>query len=243
MTAALPSYSSGTSWRPAARRDDRRQPGPHRRRGSPTARRWSTCPPAGAGPTPSSTPTSTRSPAACSRSGVAKGDRVGIWAPNCAEWALLQYATAKIGAILVNVNPAYRSHELAYVVNQSGMRLLVSAVAHKTLGLPRDGRAGPRRVPGAERRGLHRRAAAGTTLVGRRRRRRRRAAGRADGRARLRRPDQHPVHLRARPASPRAPRCPTTTSSTTATSSASCAATPSTTGSACRCPSTTASAW
>ncbi|MFF3670194.1 AMP-binding protein [Microtetraspora malaysiensis] len=64
--------------------------------------------------------------------GIAKGDRVGIWAPNCAEWVLVQYATAKIGAILVNVNPAYRSHELAYVVRQSGMRLLVSAVAYRS---------------------------------------------------------------------------------------------------------------
>jgi fatty-acyl-CoA synthase len=64
--------------------------------------------------------------------GIAKGDRVGIWSPNCAEWVLVQYATAKIGAILVNVNPAYRSHELAFVVNQSGMRLIVSAVSHKT---------------------------------------------------------------------------------------------------------------
>jgi fatty-acyl-CoA synthase len=64
--------------------------------------------------------------------GIEKGDRVGIWAPNCAEWVLLQYATAKVGAILVNVNPAYRSHELAYVVKQSGMRLLVSAVRHKS---------------------------------------------------------------------------------------------------------------
>jgi fatty-acyl-CoA synthase len=64
--------------------------------------------------------------------GIEKGDRVGIWAPNCAEWVLLQYATAKVGAILVNVNPSYRSHELAYVVNQSGLRLLVSAVSHKT---------------------------------------------------------------------------------------------------------------
>ncbi|WP_426565644.1 AMP-binding protein [Angustibacter sp. McL0619] len=64
--------------------------------------------------------------------GVRKGERVGIWSPNCAEWVLLQYATAKVGAILVNVNPAYRSHELAYVVNQSGLRLLVSAVQHKT---------------------------------------------------------------------------------------------------------------
>jgi fatty-acyl-CoA synthase len=64
--------------------------------------------------------------------GVAKGDRVGIWAPNCAEWVLVQYATAKIGAILVNVNPAYRTHELAYVVQQSGMSLLISAESFKT---------------------------------------------------------------------------------------------------------------
>ena len=64
--------------------------------------------------------------------GIEKGDRVGIWAPNCAEWVITQYATAKIGAILVNVNPSYRTHELAYVVKQSGMRLLVSAVSFKT---------------------------------------------------------------------------------------------------------------
>jgi fatty-acyl-CoA synthase len=63
--------------------------------------------------------------------GIAKGERVGIWAPNCAEWVLTQYATAKIGAILVNVNPAYRGYELDYVVRQSGMRLMVSAVAHR----------------------------------------------------------------------------------------------------------------
>ena len=64
--------------------------------------------------------------------GIAKGDRVGIWAPNCAEWTLVQYATAKIGAILVNVNPAYRTHELAYALNQSGLRLLFSATEFKT---------------------------------------------------------------------------------------------------------------
>ncbi|MGH3362719.1 MAG: AMP-binding protein [Nocardioides sp.] len=66
------------------------------------------------------------------RAGIEKGDRVGIWAPNCAEWTLIQYATAKVGAILVNVNPAYRTHELAYVLDQSGVRLLVSAEAFKT---------------------------------------------------------------------------------------------------------------
>ncbi len=59
--------------------------------------------------------------------GVARGDRVGIWAPNCAEWVLLQYGTAKMGAILVNINPAYRSHELGYVLRQAGISLLVSA--------------------------------------------------------------------------------------------------------------------
>ena len=64
--------------------------------------------------------------------GVAKGDRVGIWAPNCAEWTITQYATAAIGAILVNINPAYRTHELAYALNQSGVKLLISATEFKT---------------------------------------------------------------------------------------------------------------
>jgi fatty-acyl-CoA synthase len=64
--------------------------------------------------------------------GVAKGDRVGIWAPNCPEWTLVQYATAKIGAILVNINPAYRVHELQYVLNQAGVRTIVAATSFKT---------------------------------------------------------------------------------------------------------------
>ncbi len=64
--------------------------------------------------------------------GIAKGDRVGIWAPNCAEWVFTQYATAKIGAILVNINPAYRTSELEFVLNQSGARLLVAAQRLKT---------------------------------------------------------------------------------------------------------------
>jgi fatty-acyl-CoA synthase len=65
------------------------------------------------------------------RAGIKARDRVGIWAPNCAEWVLLQFATAKIGAILVNINPAYRSHELEFVLGQSGIRLLVSAESFK----------------------------------------------------------------------------------------------------------------
>jgi fatty-acyl-CoA synthase len=64
--------------------------------------------------------------------GIAKGDRVGIWAPNCAEWVFTQYATAKIGAILVNINPAYRTSELEFVLNQSGARLLIAAQRLKT---------------------------------------------------------------------------------------------------------------
>jgi fatty-acyl-CoA synthase len=64
--------------------------------------------------------------------GIGRGDRVGIWSPNCAEWALVQYATAKLGIILVNINPAYRSHELAYVLNQSGCRMLIAATSFKT---------------------------------------------------------------------------------------------------------------
>jgi fatty-acyl-CoA synthase len=64
--------------------------------------------------------------------GIAKGERVGIWAPNCAEWVLVQFATAKAGAILVNINPAYRTHELEYALRQSGVKLLVSARGFKT---------------------------------------------------------------------------------------------------------------
>ncbi|MBS4727954.1 AMP-binding protein [Mycobacterium sp. SM1] len=64
--------------------------------------------------------------------GITKGDRVGIWAPNCAEWTFTQYATAKIGAILVNINPAYRVHELEYVLNQAGVGLLIAAEKFKT---------------------------------------------------------------------------------------------------------------
>lgn len=65
-------------------------------------------------------------------SGVAKGDRVGIWAVNCAEWVLVQYATARIGAIMVNINPAYRTHEVEYVLKQAGISLLFASLRHKS---------------------------------------------------------------------------------------------------------------
>jgi fatty-acyl-CoA synthase len=64
--------------------------------------------------------------------GLRKGDRLGIWAPNCAEWVVVQFATAKLGVILVNVNPAYRTSELSYVLRQSGCKVLVSATKFKT---------------------------------------------------------------------------------------------------------------
>ena len=64
--------------------------------------------------------------------GVERGDRVGIWSPTCAEWTLLQFATARVGAILVNVNPAYRPSELAFALDHAGVRLLVTARQFKT---------------------------------------------------------------------------------------------------------------
>ena len=64
--------------------------------------------------------------------GVQVGDRLGIWAPNCAEWCITQFASAKIGAILVNINPAYRSSELEYALGQSACQWVICADAFKT---------------------------------------------------------------------------------------------------------------
>jgi fatty-acyl-CoA synthase len=64
--------------------------------------------------------------------GLERGDRLGIWSPNCAEWVLVQFATAKLGVILVNINPAYRTSELEYALRQSGCRALVAAQAFKS---------------------------------------------------------------------------------------------------------------
>ena len=64
--------------------------------------------------------------------GVTRGDRVGMWSPNCAEWTVTQFATAKVGAILVNINPAYRLHELEYALNQSEAKYLVTADSFKS---------------------------------------------------------------------------------------------------------------
>ncbi len=64
--------------------------------------------------------------------GIEQGDRVGIWSPTCVEWTLLQLGAARVGAILVNVNPAYRPAELAYALRHSGVRVLVTAPRFKT---------------------------------------------------------------------------------------------------------------
>jgi fatty-acyl-CoA synthase len=64
--------------------------------------------------------------------GVEKGQRIGIWAPNCAEWAIIQFATSKLGAILVNINPSYRLNEVEYALRQSGCSWLVIAPEFKT---------------------------------------------------------------------------------------------------------------
>jgi fatty-acyl-CoA synthase len=64
--------------------------------------------------------------------GLEKGDRIGLWAPNYAEWTLVQYATAEIGVILVNINPAYRTHELKYALEQSGCRWIIASPEFKT---------------------------------------------------------------------------------------------------------------
>ena len=66
--------------------------------------------------------------------GIHAGDRVGMWSPNFAEWTYVQYATAKIGAIQVNINPAYRVNELQYALDQSGCRLLVTRTEYLTSG-------------------------------------------------------------------------------------------------------------
>lgn len=80
--------------------------------------------------------------------GIAKGDRVGIWAPNCAEWTVTQFATARIGAVLVTINPAYRLSEVEYALNKVGCVGLVTAPSFKTsdyIGMLRE--LGPAKLP------------------------------------------------------------------------------------------------
>ena len=118
--------------RPPARPHHRRHVRPDRRRGSPTTRRSSPATRASATPTAQLRDEVDRCARALIALGVDKGQRVGIWAPNCAEWTITQFATAKIGAILVNINPSYRLNEVQYALNQSGCAWLVTAPRFKT---------------------------------------------------------------------------------------------------------------
>ncbi|MEV0341542.1 AMP-binding protein [Nocardia sp. NPDC050713] len=131
MNLALPSYASGTSDAPllgdtiGANLDRTAAAHPDREAlvDSPTGRRWTYRELVAAVDAIAS---------GLAARGLTKGDRVGIWAPNCAEWFLVQYATAKLGAILVNINPAYRTSELGYVLRQAGVRMLIAAPEFKT---------------------------------------------------------------------------------------------------------------
>ncbi len=173
--------------------------------------------------------------------GLEKGDRVGIWSPNNAEWVLVQYATAEVGVILVNINPAYRTHEVKYALEQSGCRLLISATDFKTSdyrGMIDEIRSD---LPGLERvvflatDDWHEFIAAGEGV------------GDDDLEA-ARRPSTATTRSTsstraARPGSRRARRSVTATSSTTASSSAKAAGTQKPIACASPCPSITASAW
>ena len=153
--------------------------------------------------------------------GVTKGDRVGMWAPNCPEWVLVQYATARIGAILVNINPAYRSHELSFVIGQSGMRTIVAVDEFKGSSYAEMIESSRADSPALVRRRADRHRRPGTRWW--------RPAARAiaarldDDRRRAVEPTTRSTSStrRGRPDSPRARRSRTTTSSTTAGSSAS----------------------
>ena len=173
--------------------------------------------------------------------GLAKGDRIGIWAPNCAEWTVTQYATAKLGAILVNINPSYRTHELSYVLRQAGIRMLVIAPSFKTSNYVAMTEAARHECPDLEEVFVigesswtdllaHADEVTDEALA--------QVAATLD--------ENDPINIQYTSGTTgfrRARRCRTATSSTTAISSARSAATPRRTGSASPCPSTTASGW
>jgi fatty-acyl-CoA synthase len=148
--------------------------------------------------------------------GLRRGNRVGIWAPNRHEWVVTQFATARIGLVLVNINPAYRTTELEYALNKVGCRALVMARRHKSSdylgmlgeiapeihlhGAQRSARQCAPAGPEARRAARRRAAATARPVVPAAARARRagaaRAARRPDRRTRSRRRDQHPVHER-----------------------------------------------
>ena len=157
-----------------------------------------------------------RSPPACSRSASSPGDRIGIWSPNNAEWVLTQFATAKAGLILVNINPAYRLAELEYALNKSGCMALDHRGAVQDQRLSRHAAragAGARPTPRPAICSAAKLPELRLVITDRRRGRARhdgvrrprrrlaatseRAAARGSRRdPAVRRPDQHPVHQR-----------------------------------------------
>jgi fatty-acyl-CoA synthase len=172
--------------------------------------------------------------------GVERGDRVGIWSQNRHEWVVTQFATARIGAILVTINPAYTSAELRYVLNKAGVSVLAMARGSRradSVRLLADVRAHCRTLRRTiviedDWRGF----LAGAEQVG--------ACELAERESKLQFDDPINISSRpGRPAIPRARRSPITTSSTTRTSRRGHSATASTIASACPFPSTTASGW
>ena len=169
-----------------------------------------------------STPRSMRWPCGLPPHGIAKGDRVGIWSPNCAEWRSRSSTPPPRSApFLVNVNPAYRTHELAYALGQSGVRLLISATAFKTSDYRAMITAVRPECPALEMVWVH----IGTGDLGRTRGPGSRCAGLGGAGGELGRQccpsgrsDQHPVHL-GHDRLPQGRTCRTTTSSTTGFSS------------------------
>lgn len=173
--------------------------------------------------------------------GIQAGDRVGIWSPNCPEWTILQYATAKVGAILVSVNPAYRTYELSHVLRDSGTRLLVSATTFKTS----DYRSMIAEIR-AELPELSDVVFLGTEDWERLRLRADAVTGDQLGCRLAGLKPWDPINIQytsGTTGSPRGRSCRTATSSTTGTSSPNASGFDPGTGCASRCPSTTASAW
>ena len=191
--SSAPSYSHGTSSTPlSARRSARTCAGP-----------WSARRPRGAGRALAGVPRHLpralgARPRRCARGllalGVQKGDRVGIWSPNRFEWVVLQYATARIGAILVNINPAYKTAELEYALRQSGTSVLLLAPSLPAERLRGDAGGGPPPLPGAARGAGAGRRLGAAALAGGDEVSERTLRG-ARGVAPVRRPDQHPVHV------------------------------------------------
>lgn len=174
------------------------------------------------------------------RIGVDTGDRVGLWSPNRAEWVIVQYATAEIGAILVNINPAYRQTELEYVLNQAGVSVVLATDRFKDSEYAAMlGQAQPA-CPGL-RGGAVRlaRMAGDAERTGPRRG----GPSRADrGVALTRRSDQH-QYTSGTTSFPKGATLSHRNIGNNGYLVGSCSNTPTPTGSACRCRSITASAW